>query len=146
VAWHLARKGASRVVVLERSGVAAGASGVQPGGVRQQWGTRISCELALESVAFYREIDGHLDSRSNPRLEPCGYAFVADSDEELERLRSSVALQNELGIPSQLIDAQELERLIPGLTAVGVAGAAWCADDGYFDKPQAVVEAFADAA
>jgi glycine/D-amino acid oxidase-like deaminating enzyme len=25
-----------------------------------------------------------------------------------------------------------------------VAGGAWCADDGYFDKPQTVVEAFAN--
>ena len=34
------------VVVLERAGVGAGASGVQPGGVRQQWGTRVACRLA----------------------------------------------------------------------------------------------------
>ena len=38
IARELSRRGAS-VAVFERTGVGAGASGVQPGGVRQQWGT-----------------------------------------------------------------------------------------------------------
>ena len=146
IAWQLARTGDSRVVVIERSGIGAGASGVQPGGVRQQWGTRISCELAVESVAFYRRLDRQLEPRTSPRLDPCGYAFLADSTRELERLRRGVALQNELRIPSRLVDTGELERLVPGLTTTGVVGAAWCAEDGYFDQPQAVVEAFGEAA
>lgn len=36
LAWHLLGLGAE-VIVVERSDVGAGASGVQPGGVRQQW-------------------------------------------------------------------------------------------------------------
>ena len=40
VGFHLAERGAD-VVVHERTGVAAEASGVQPGGVRQQWSTRV---------------------------------------------------------------------------------------------------------
>jgi len=51
------------VIVYERSGVGAGASGVQPGGVRQQWGTRVACRLARESVAFWRDIDARLKPR-----------------------------------------------------------------------------------
>ena len=38
VALALQERG-HEVVVLERSGIASGQSGVQPGGVRQQWGT-----------------------------------------------------------------------------------------------------------
>ena len=34
---------------------------------------------------------------------------------------------------------------MPGLEPGGVLGAAYCAEDGYFDRPQAVVEAFAEA-
>jgi sarcosine oxidase subunit beta len=51
VAWHLRRRGVGCVVV-ERTGIGAGASGVQPGGVRQQWGTEIGCRLARESAEF----------------------------------------------------------------------------------------------
>ncbi|MDX6399937.1 MAG: hypothetical protein QOF27_543, partial [Gaiellaceae bacterium] len=32
--------------------------------------------------------------------------------------------------------------LVPGLDVSGVVGAAWSADDGYFDRPQSIVEAF----
>ena len=39
IAYHLDQRGAS-VTVLDRAGIGAGASGVQPGGLRQQWGTQ----------------------------------------------------------------------------------------------------------
>src|SRR6266487_5024137 len=48
VALHLAERGVAPVRVFEREGVGAGASGVQPGGVRLQWGTELNCRMALE--------------------------------------------------------------------------------------------------
>jgi sarcosine oxidase subunit beta len=33
---------------------------------------------------------------------------------------------------------------VPGLRTDGIAGGAWCGEDGYFDKPQSVVAAFAE--
>jgi sarcosine oxidase, subunit beta len=132
--------------VLERSGIGAEASGVQPGGVRHQWSTRLSCKLAIESVAFYQEIDRHLEPEGEPKLDRCGYVFVADSEEELARLDANIRVQNELGIPSSLVSPAEVAEIVPGLLTDAIAGAAYCAIDGYFDKPQAVVEGFAAAA
>ena len=145
IAWHLARAGAS-VVVVERDGVGAGASGIQPGGVRQQWTTRINCEFARESVAFYRDIAETLPSPANPTLEACGYLFTADTTDELERLKRGVALQNSCGVPSRIVAADEAAEIVPGLRTDAIVGAAYCGEDGYFDKPQAVVEALAAAA
>jgi sarcosine oxidase subunit beta len=145
VAFHLAERGAD-VVVHERTGIGAEASGVQPGGVRQQWSTRVNCLLARESIDFYRDLERRLEPRTSPTLESCGYLFLAHSDERLEALAADVALQNELGVPSSIVGPDELRKLVPGMDASSVAGAAYCAEDGYFDQPQAVVEAFADAA
>ena len=36
----------------------------------------------------------------------------------------------------------EIAELVPGLDVATVAGGAWSADDGYFDRPQSIVEAF----
>jgi glycine/D-amino acid oxidase-like deaminating enzyme len=144
LAWHLAQRGRS-VVVAEREGVGAGASGIQPGGVRQQWSTRVNCELARESARFYRDLSSTIAPRGNPKLEPCGYLFVAHSEMELARLESGVALQNECGVPSELVTPEGAAELVPGLRVEEVVGAAYCAEDGYFDKPQAVVEGFAAA-
>jgi sarcosine oxidase subunit beta len=144
VALRLAEGGAE-VVVHERTGVAAEASGVQPGGVRQQWSTRVNCLLARESAAFYRDVAARLEARTDPVLEPCGYVFLAHSAARRAGLSADVELQNELGIPSVLLEPDDLGALLPGIDVSEVTAASFCQEDGYFDQPQAVVEAFAEA-
>ncbi|MGZ8691719.1 MAG: NAD(P)/FAD-dependent oxidoreductase [Gaiellaceae bacterium] len=141
IALHLEQRGAS-VTVLDRAGIGAGASGVQPGGVRQQWGTRVNCLLARESMRFYADARDLLRMRIDPGFQACGYLFLAHSDSALDRMRQNVALQNELDIPSRIVAPAEAAELVPGLDIAGVVGGAWCAEDGYFDRPQSLVEAF----
>src|SRR6059036_3790891 len=102
VAWHLRGRGLD-ALVLERSGIGAGASGVQPGGVRQQWGTRVNCLLARESMRFYADAREQLSMRVDPAFRACGYLFLAHSERALARMRENVGLQNELGIRSQIV-------------------------------------------
>ncbi|MHB1834663.1 MAG: NAD(P)/FAD-dependent oxidoreductase [Solirubrobacteraceae bacterium] len=144
IAWHL---GSERSVVLfDGAGIGAGASSIQPGGVRQQWGTRMSCELAIESFQFYSDLDRRLSPRVSPGLTQCGYLFVAESDEGLQQLGRNVELQNSIGIESRLVSPAQAGELVDGLDVTGISGAAWSQHDGYFDKPLAVVAAFYDAA
>ena len=145
IAWHLRGLGVD-TLVLEREGVAAGASGVQPGGVRQQWGTAVNCRLARESAGFYRHAQELLGGQVELRFTPCGYLFLAHSESALGQLRANVAVQTTAGVPSRLVDPAEAALLVPGLATNGVAGASWCAEDGFFDRPQSVVEAFAGMA
>jgi sarcosine oxidase, subunit beta len=140
IALQLAERGAS-VTVVERTGIGAGASGVQPGGVRQQWGTRINCLLARESISFYAEVRERLRMRIDPGLRRCGYLFLAHSEAALGVMRTNVRLQNELGIPSRVVAAAEAAELVPCLEGASVLGGTWCAEDGYFDRPQSIVEA-----
>ena len=142
VARELTQRGVT-VAVFERDGVGAGASGVQPGGVRQQWGTRVACRLARESIEFWRDAGERLESCVPLTLQRGGYLFVAQTEETLTRLAANVQLQNEEGVPSHAVTADEAAELVPGLDPASLTGGAWCAEDGYFDRPQAVVEAFA---
>ena len=97
IAHELNSRGLS-VCVLERSGVGAGASGVQPGGVRQQWATRVNCRLARESVDFYADASERLGSEVPFRLDRCGYLFVADSADEdgatAKKVGSAIIVRN----------------------------------------------------
>src|SRR5207244_1635577 len=68
-----------------------------------------------------------------------------DDEATLARLEAGLAVQDDLGIPSRLLTPAEAAEIVPGLEPGGVLGAAYCAEDGYFDRPQAVVEAFAEA-
>ena len=137
IALHLTQRGAS-VTVLDRAGIGAGASGVQPGGVRQQWGTRVNCLLARESMGVSTPTqESCCACGSTLGFRTCGYLFLAHSESALGRLRENVMLQNELDIPSQILGPAEAAELVPGLDIAGVVGGAWCAEDGYL-RPAAV--------
>ena len=129
IAIHLAERGAS-VVVYERTGIGAGASGVQPGGIRRQWGTRVNCLLAAESLRWYADARERLRMRVDPGFRACGYLFLAHSEGALAGLRRSVELQNGLGVPSRIVAPVEAAELVPDLQPQGLAGGAWCAEDG----------------
>jgi sarcosine oxidase subunit beta len=135
IALHLLERELGPVIVYERTGIGSGASGIQPGGVRRQWGTRANCLMAQESYVYYRAFGEPFD--------PCGYLFLADEQETLVQLEAGLAVQRELDIPSRLLTPGETADVVPGLDPAGMLGAAWCASDGYFARPQAVVEAFA---
>src|SRR5215207_228525 len=141
IAFHLTQRGAS-VKVFDRAAIGAGASGVQPGGVRQQWGTRVNCLLARESMEFYAGARKLLQMRVDPGFQACGYLFLAHSETALSRMQENVNLQNELGVHSRIVTPGEAAELVDGLEVAGVVGGAWSADDGYFDRPQSLVEAF----
>jgi len=146
IAYNLACLGLERVLVLDRLGVGAGASGVQPGGVRQQWGTAAGCELARESYLFYRDAAAMLDSSLDLTFDECGYMFLAASDLELRAMSADVALQNSMGVPSRVLSPEEASRIVRDLDTSRISGATWCSEDGYFDHPQSVVAAFEQAA
>lgn len=146
IAYHLRERDAGRVSIVERTGIGAEASGVQPGGVRQQWSTRENCELARESFLFYRELADRLQVPLRPVLEECGYLFVAEKQATFAEMEASVAQQQAWGIPSVMLSAEEAFQVVPAVEGAEILGGAYCAQDGYFDRPQSVVEAFAAAA
>lgn len=144
-AWQLARRGAS-VTVVERVGVGSGATAVQPGGVRTQWSSPDTCALACESKAFYDVLDDVLEPSVSPAFDPCGYSFLASTEESMNALADGVARQNALGIGSVTLTPGDIAELVPGIDSELLVGGAYNAGDGYFDRPLAVVAAVAEAA
>lgn len=146
IAYSLASRGAGGVMIFERTRIAAEASGVQPGGVRQQWGTEVNCKMSRESFLFYREMGERLESSLDPSFQSCGYVFVAETSAVLEQLEANVRLQRSLGIPSELLPPDRVAEAVPDIAEDFILGAAYCAEDGYFDNGQVAVQAFAEAA
>ena len=142
IALALRTRGA-QVVVLERAGVAEGQSGIQPGGIRLQWGTTLNCRLAIESRAWWTTAGERLDGPVPLAFDACGYLFVAHGEAVLERLAAAVRLQNAAGVPSRVVSPAEAGRLVPGLRTESLVGATYCAEDGYMDEPRAAIVAIA---
>jgi sarcosine oxidase subunit beta len=146
ITCRLLDRGLGPVTVYDGAGIGAGASALQPGGVRQQWGTVANCAMARESLVFYLELEERLGVHVGAAFDACGYLFLADREGSLAQLEANVRVQREAGVPSTMLTVDEVGALVPALRTEGVAGASYCGEDGYFDRPQAVVAAFAEAA
>jgi sarcosine oxidase subunit beta len=122
IAYHLALRGARDVVLAERASIAAGATGKAMGGVRQQFSTPAEVRLAQASARFFRELGA-------PLFEQVGYLFLATSEEGIAELEERRALQRELGVPVEWVDAS----FVDGLAVGDVRGAVICREDGIAD-------------
>jgi sarcosine oxidase, subunit beta len=122
VAYHLALLGADDVVVAERGELVSGSTSRAMGGVRQQFSTAEEVVLARESIEFL--------ARLGPSLfRQVGYLFLATTADGLAALEKRRALQNELGVPVERVDAS----IVRGLAVDDVLGATCCWSDGVAD-------------
>jgi sarcosine oxidase subunit beta len=128
IAYNLAVRGLTDVVVLERGYLAEGASGRNGGGVRQQWSTALNVRLMQESVELCRSFAVELGV--NVWFRQGGYLFLARTPAEVARLERNAALQNRLGLPTRMIDADGARGIVPELDGTGILGAAFNPSDG----------------
>src|SRR6185436_15710658 len=98
IAYQLAKRGLTDVVVLERGYLAQGASGRNGGGVRMQWSTEINVRLMQQSIALCRRFAQELGV--NIWFRQGGYLFLAKTEAERARMEANVALQNRCGVPT----------------------------------------------
>jgi glycine/D-amino acid oxidase-like deaminating enzyme len=135
-AYFLAGRGV-KVVVLERKLVGAGSSTRNGGGFRSQLGTATNIKLSLLSEPYWTEFEERFGV--DPWLRKIGYLFLAADEAELQTLRDQVELQNELGVPSELLAAEDLSKRWPILTELGFAGGSYCGADGFLNQHRALL-------
>jgi sarcosine oxidase subunit beta len=127
-AHHLAAAGAGPIVVLERGFLSSGASGRNGGGVRQQWETAATVRLARESVADYRRFG--VEFGYNIWFRQGGYLFLAETSEELERLRGVQRVVAAEGLPAKVLDPSQIHRRAPCLSLDRIVGGTFLGTDG----------------
>lgn len=141
-AFHLAEAGVG-VLLVEQAGLASGSTSKAAGGVRAQFSDPLNVAIALRSLeAFDRFAErpgGEID------LHRVGYLFLLDRADDVAAFERSVALQNELGVPSRLVMPEEAAALSPLAGLDGVLAAAFCPLDGHA-SPEAVVHGYAAGA
>ncbi|HYV85079.1 MAG TPA: FAD-binding oxidoreductase [Patescibacteria group bacterium] len=142
IAWHLARRSATDVVLLEKETLASGCSGRTGGVIRQHYSTPIVTEIARQARDFFstfdREVGGHSGFIQNGLVLMVG-------EKDRAALLTNVALGREHGVPVSMIDAGRARALVPGLDTAGAVAFAWEENAGYGDGYGSTV-AFAGAA
>ncbi len=146
IAFHLTQSGLSDVIILEKEGLACGATGICPGGVRQQFEGRADCLMAQRSVRFWEEINQRLAPEAPFHFERSGYLFLAESPRMLRRFRANVALQNRLGIPSEILSPRQISQLLPDLRLDGILGGSFCSEDGFLEDCHGITALLAQRA
>jgi sarcosine oxidase subunit beta len=128
IAYNLAARGMSDVVVFERGYLAEGASGRNGGGVRQQWSTELNVRLMQQSVELCRGFAQELGV--NVWFRQGGYLFLARSPAEVARLERNAAMQGRLGLPTRVLDPAGAREIVPELDLTGILAAVFNPSDG----------------
>ncbi len=119
-AWHAGRAG-RRVVVVERDGIAAGASGVAAGMLapvtEATFGEQRLTELGLASAARWPSFAAELREASgrDPGLRACGTLVVARDRDEAEALEREIEFRAEHGLRVERLRPSQARRLEPAL-------------------------------
>jgi sarcosine oxidase subunit beta len=142
LAFHLARRRAGRVVLLERAFPGAGASGKSPAIIRARESTESLSAMCRAGLNFYEHFGETVGGP--PVFSRTGLVLVAPSSarDELDSAASSGAGQ---GSGARLIGAHELAEIDADLRLSEDEVAAIEPAAGYLDSVQAVTS-FADAA
>jgi sarcosine oxidase, subunit beta len=128
IAYQLAKRGITDVVVVDKGYVLNGASGRNGGGVRAQWTTRENIELARRSIAMFRGLSAELGIHI--WLRQGGYLLLAFSEDSAAGLRKAVAFQNAHGVPTRLLTEGEALEIVPELRTDGLVQASYGPGDG----------------
>lgn len=140
-AYELATSGL-KVILIDRYGPAAMASGWTLAGVRQSGRHPAELPLARRAVSMWQSLAERLDAPTHYRKR--GNLRLARTPEELARLAGMVEEQRAASLDLSLLDAKQVAELAPAVSSA-VLGASYCPTDGHAD-PQATVRAFVDAA
>lgn len=145
IAYNLAQKGYTDIVLLERDYLASGATGRCGAGIRQQWGTEMNCKLAKNSMEVFENMNDILGTKRDIELKQEGYLLLAFSEKEIDQFDKNIKLQHSLDIPSRKVSPEEAKELVPHLNTDEVLGGTFCKTDGHAN-PFRVTEAYAEAA
>src|SRR4029453_18334628 len=104
-AYHLARRRAGRIVVLERDDVCSGSTALASGGIRHEYANRIGIELTLRSIETYKRFEEEFGV--NPRFRQHDYLILVTTEAEQAQAERNVALQRSLSVDVQLLTPEE---------------------------------------
>jgi sarcosine oxidase subunit beta len=132
VAYHLALRGCTDVLILEKQEAeVSGSTARSAAGVRHQFSTATNILLSLYSIErlrhFTEETGGHAE------LHQVGYLFLVNDAATWETYQATAALQRELGARVELLSPADAARLVPQMVTDDLVGATFGPDDGYCD-------------
>jgi sarcosine oxidase, subunit beta len=142
IAFHLARRQAGSIVLVEKSFLGAGSSGKSGAIIRQHYSNRLTASMARQSLQVFTHFEDFVGGP--PVFTPAGMVLIVNHRDRAG-LEANVAMQRELGIDVRPVSALELADIDPNARLADDELAVFESEAGYVEAVQ-VVASFAAAA
>ena len=138
LAYHLARKGRTDVLLLDKGALTSGSTWHAAGMVTHFHTSPTIMRMRQYSIGLYRSLQA--EPGAPEHWHEVGSLRVASSRDQLLYLRRQVGTARALGLDVDTISAAEALRLFPLMSAEGVHGAMYLPGDGWIDPSGATLE------
>jgi sarcosine oxidase subunit beta len=129
-----------RVVVVDRGLPAGGATGRTAGYIRCHYANPPEAHFAVESWRMHRRWSAEVGGENGYRRN--GFLFIVPAT-LVPALEKNVAVLQAMGVPTELLDASGVKRLLPFAETDGIGAAAWEPDSGHADPSDCVASLLA---
>jgi sarcosine oxidase subunit beta len=143
LAYNLAKNGAGKIAVFEKSYIGSGASSRNGEMLRSAFASKEWIRFFDKSLQLWETLASELDF--NVMYTRCGYLILASTPNEFELCRTNVKTQESFGLKTELLTSKDVRRLIPAINPEMAAGGV-LQKNGGFARHDAVVWAYARSA
>ena len=143
VAYHLAERGWTDVLLVDRAELTSGSTFHSAGLVGQLRSSVTLTKMMMYGVELYRRLAA--ETGVDPSWHEVGSLRLASTPARLEELTRQAGWAKTFGLPLELISAAEAQALFPLMSLDGVLGAVHLPTDGWLD-PSGLAQALAAGA
>ena len=131
VAYHLAERGWTDVLLVDRAELTSGSTFHSAGLVGQLRSSVTLTRMMMDSVELYRRLA--VETGVDPSWHEVGSLRLASTPERMEELTRQAGWAKTFGLPLELIGPREAGALFPLMSLDGVLGAVHLPTDGWLD-------------
>ena len=143
IAYHLAQRGWTDIVLVERAELTSGSTFHSAGLVGQLRGSVTLTRMMMDSVDLYRGLVA--ETGVDPAWHEVGSLRLASSRPRMEELKRQAGWAKTFGLEIELIGPHEAQDRFPLMSTDGVLGALFMPTDGWLD-PSGLANALAAGA
>jgi glycine cleavage system aminomethyltransferase T/glycine/D-amino acid oxidase-like deaminating enzyme len=131
IAYHLAERGWTDVLLVDRADLTSGSTFHSAGLVGQLRSSVTLTRMMMHSVELYRRLAA--ETGVDPGWHEVGSLRLASSPERLQELQRLAGWGRTFGLPLEIVSTEEALDRWPLFDPTGVLGAAWLPTDGHID-------------
>jgi glycine cleavage system aminomethyltransferase T/glycine/D-amino acid oxidase-like deaminating enzyme len=131
IAYHLAERGWTDIVLVDRAELTSGSTFHSAGLVGQLRSSVTLTTMMMYGAGLYRRLAA--ETGVDPSWHEVGSLRLASSQARFEELQRQASWARTFGLPLELISANEARDRFPLMSTDGVLGAVWLPTDGWLD-------------